>query len=109
MARGSRTLKVGFAGELSCEPQEWLLEVVVGLRRDIIILIRDVRHSATSFSRRYVIYLKVLLPVEGDGFRLDFPLLYVDLVTAEYDWDVFTDADEITWTKFIDLVFLSPG
>ncbi len=43
--------------ELPCKPQEGLLEVVVGLRRDLEVL-------------------DVLLPVESDLAGLNFPLLY---------------------------------
>lgn len=35
---GGGELKGGVAGELACEPDEWLLEVVVGLGRDLEVL-----------------------------------------------------------------------
>jgi len=57
------------ADQLSRQPQERLLEVVVGLRRDVVVL-------------------QVLFAVEGDGLGLDFALLHVDLVAREHDWDV---------------------
>jgi hypothetical protein len=63
--------------EFSSEPEEGLLEVVVGLGRDVVVL-------------------KVLLSVESDGFGLDFALLDIDFVAAEDDRDVFADTDEIT-------------
>lgn len=44
--------------ELPCEPKEGLLEVVVGLRRDLEVL-------------------DALLSVEGDVGSLHFPLLYI--------------------------------
>ena len=66
------------ADQLSCEPQERLLKVVVGLGRDIVVL-------------------QVLLAVEGDGLGLDLALLDVDLVTAENDGDVLADSDQITY------------
>jgi hypothetical protein len=65
------------ADELASEPEEGLLEVVVGLGRDIVVL-------------------EVLLAVESDGLGLDLALLHVDLVTAKNDWDVLADTDEVT-------------
>ena len=64
------------ADQLPCEPQERLLEVVVGLGGDVVVL-------------------QVLLAVEGDGLGLDLALLHIDLVSGEHDWDVLADADEI--------------
>lgn len=71
------TYQLGVANKLASEPKEGLLEVVVGLGRDIVVL-------------------EVLLAVEGDGLGLDLALLHVDLVTSENDGDVLTDTDEIT-------------
>lgn len=71
------TYKLGVANELAGEPQERLLEVVVGLGRDVVVL-------------------EVLLAVESDGLGLDFALLNIDLVAAEDNGDVFADTDEIT-------------
>ena len=68
--------QVGIASELASEPQERLLEVVVGLRRDIIVL-------------------QVFLAVEGDLFGLDLALLDIALVAAEDDGDVGADTDQI--------------
>lgn len=34
--------------------------------------------------------------MESDGLGLDFSLLDVDLVTAEDNWDVFTDPDQVS-------------
>lgn len=68
----------GVADELSREPKEGLLEVVVGLGRDIVIL-------------------EVLLAVEGDGLGLHLALLDIDLVTAQHDRDVLTDTDKVTY------------
>jgi len=65
------------ADQLPSQPEEGLLEVVVGLGGDIVVL-------------------QILLAVEGDGLSLDFALLDVDFVTAEDDRDVFADADEVT-------------
>ena len=65
------------ADELSREPEEGLLKVVVGLCRDVVVL-------------------EVLLAVKGNGLGLDLALLYVDLVAGEDDGNVFADTDEIT-------------
>ena len=65
------------ADELPCEPQEGLLEVVVGLGGDVVVL-------------------EVLLAVEGDGLGLDLALLDVDLVAGQDDGDVLANADQVT-------------
>ena len=73
--------------QLPGEPQEGLLEVVVGLGRDVVVL-------------------QVLLAVESDGLGLDFALLNVDLVAGQDDRDVFADADEVTYeTKVSPVAF----
>jgi hypothetical protein len=71
------THQLGVADQLASEPQEGLLEVVVGLGGDVVVL-------------------EVLLAVEGDGLRLDLALLHVDLVTAKNNGDVLADTDEVT-------------
>lgn len=71
------TYKAGVADELASQPEEGLLEVVVGLGGDVVVL-------------------QVLLAVEGDGLGLDLSLLDVDLVAAEDDRDVLADTDEVT-------------
>lgn len=71
------TYQARVSNELSCEPQERFLEVVVGFSRDIVVL-------------------EVLLAVESDSLGLHFPLFDVDLVTAEDDRYIFTNTDEIT-------------
>ena len=53
-----------------------LLEVVIGLRRNIVVL-------------------KVLLSVECNRLCLDFSLLHVDLVSAKDDWNIFADTNKI--------------
>jgi hypothetical protein len=68
------------ADKLACQPEERLLEVVVGLRRDIVVL-------------------KVLLSVECDGLGFDFSLLHINLVTGEDDWDVLADANQVTFRE----------
>lgn len=65
------------ADELSGEPEEGLLKVVVGFSRDVVVL-------------------EVLLSVESDGLGLDLTLLDIDLVTTEDDGDVFANTDKIT-------------
>lgn len=71
------TYKLGVANELASEPEEGLLEVVVGLGRDVVVL-------------------EVLLSVEGDGLGLDLSLLDIDFVTAENNGDVLANSDKIT-------------
>lgn len=66
------------ADEFPGEPEERLLEVVVGLGRDVVVL-------------------EVLLAVEGDGLGLHLALLNVDLVASEDDGDVLADTDQVTW------------
>lgn len=75
---GGGTYETGVADELASEPQEGLLEVVVGLSGDIVVL-------------------EVLLAVESNRLGLDFALLHVDLVAAEDDRNVLANTDEITW------------
>ena len=70
------TYHSGVADELASEPEEGLLEVIVGLGRNIVVL-------------------EVLLAVECDGLGLDLALLDVDLVAAEDDGDVLADTDEV--------------
>jgi hypothetical protein len=65
------------ANKLSCQPQEWLLEVVIGLGGDVVVL-------------------KVLLSVESDCLSLHLSLLNINLVTGEDDGDILADADQIT-------------
>lgn len=40
--------------------------------------------------------MKILLPVEDDGFRLDFAVLHINLVSTEYNWDIFTHSHKIS-------------
>ena len=56
------------------EPDEWLLELVVALGRNIVVL-------------------KILLSVESDLLGLDLSVLDVDLVADKDDGDVLTDSD----------------
>lgn len=72
------TYQLGVANQLPSKPEEGLLEVVVGLGRDIVVL-------------------EVLLAVESDGLGLHLTLLNVDLVTSEDNRDTLADTDEITW------------
>lgn len=71
------TYKSSIANELASQPEEGLLEVVVGLGGDIVVL-------------------QVLLAVEGDGLGLHLTLLDIDLVSTKDDGDVLADTDEVT-------------
>lgn len=71
------TYELSVADKLSCEPEERLLEVVVGLGRDVVVL-------------------EVLLAVESDGLGLDLALLDIDLVAGQDNGDVLANANEIT-------------
>ena len=75
------------ADEFPGEPEERLLEVVVGLGRDVVVL-------------------EVLLAVEGDGLGLDLALLHVDLVAGENDGDVLANTDQVTWAMLVDVSML---
>lgn len=79
---GRRAYQSLVADELPGEPEEGLLEVVVGLCRDIVVL-------------------EVLLSVEGNGLCLDLALLDVDLVASENNGDVLTNTDQITWAWLV--------
>lgn len=74
---GGDKLQRGVSGELSSQPQEGLLKVVVGLGGNVVVL-------------------EVLLSVEGDGLGLDLSLLDVDLVSAQDDGDVLAHSNEIS-------------
>ena len=78
------------ADEFPGKPEEGLLEVVVGLCRDVVVL-------------------EVLLSVEGDGLGLDLALLDVDLVTGEDDGDVLADADKIAWWQSVSMGAMEAG
>ncbi len=66
------------AHKLPSQPQEWLLEVIVRLCRNIIVL-------------------EILLSVKSDGFGLHFSLLHIDLVAAEDYWHLLADTDKVTY------------
>ena len=72
------TYQAWVADKLSCQPQEGLFEVVVGLGGDIVVL-------------------EVLLAMESDGLGLHFTLFDVHFVAAEDDRDLFADTDKVTW------------
>lgn len=72
------TYQARIADQLTSEPQERLLKVVVRLGGDIVVL-------------------QVLLAVESDGLGLHLALLNVDLVTAEDDGDTLADTDKVAW------------
>lgn len=70
----SHEIQPGVADELAREPQEGLLEVVVGLGGDVVVL-------------------QVLLAVEGDGLGLHLALLDVHFVAAQHDGHVLAHAN----------------
>ena len=88
--RCKRTYKSSVTNELAGEPEERLLEVIVGLGRDVVVL-------------------EVLFPVEGDGLGLDLALLNIDLVAAEDDGNVLADAGKITCINTISTSSLPRG
>lgn len=63
--------------KLSSQPQEWLLEVVIGFRGNVVVL-------------------KILLAMEGDSLGFDFAFFHVDLVAAKDNGNIFADSDQIT-------------
>lgn len=74
--RAVKAYQSGVSNELSCQPQERFLEVVVGLSGDVVVL-------------------EILLSMESDGLGLDFAFLDVDFVAAEDDGDLFADTDQV--------------
>lgn len=68
------------ADQFTGQPEERLLKVVVRLCRNIIIL-------------------QILLPVEGDGFGLDFSFLDIYLIARENYGNVLADTDQITYSR----------
>lgn len=76
---GCDELKSAVSDQFSGQPEEWLLEVVVGLSGDVVVL-------------------QVLLSVKCDSLSLDLSLLHVDLVTAKDNRDVFADTNNVTYT-----------
>ena len=65
------------AGEFTGQPQERLFEVVVGLCRNVVVL-------------------QVLLAVESDLLGLDLAILDFYFVSAQDNWDIFTNSGQIT-------------
>ena len=63
--------------KLPGQPQEWLLEVVVGLCR-------------------YVVILQIFLSVERNSFGLYLSLLHINLISGKDDRDVLAYTDQIT-------------
>lgn len=78
------TYKSSVTNELASEPEEGLLEVIVGLGRDVVVL-------------------EVLFPMEGDGLGLDLALLNIDFVAAENNRDVLADTGKITCIDVISI------
>ena len=65
------------ATQLTSQPEEGFLEVVVGLCRNIVVL-------------------KILLTVEGDLLGLHLTVFDLDLVSGQNNWDVFADTGQVT-------------
>jgi len=74
---GGNEFKSCVTHELSCQPQEGLLKVVVGLCGDVVVL-------------------EVLLSVECDSLGLHLSLLNIDFVSSKDDWDILADTDQVT-------------
>jgi hypothetical protein len=72
------------ANKLSRQPQERLLEVVIGLGGDIVVL-------------------QVLLAMECDGLRLHLTFLDIDFVTGKNDGNVLADTDQVTYFETISI------
>lgn len=70
-------LEVGVADKLSGQPEEGLLEVVIGLGGDVVVL-------------------KVLFPMENDGFGFDLSVFNIDFVAGENDGNVLAYSDQIS-------------
>ena len=58
------------------QPDEWFLELIVALGRDVVVL-------------------QILFPVESDLLSLDFPVLDVYLVADQADRDVLADSNQV--------------
>lgn len=63
--------------ELLREPEEGLVQAVVGLGADIMVL-------------------EVLFAVEDHVIRLDLAVVKVDLVSTKDDWNIFADTGEFS-------------
>lgn len=49
-------------------------------------------------------YLQILFPMEHNALRLNLTILDVDLVATQNNWNIFTDADQVTmpiWNIFV--------
>ena len=75
--RGLDEVQAVVACQLPSQPEEGLFEVVVRLGRNVVVL-------------------QILLPVESNLFRLDLPVLDLDLVSTEDDRNVLTDTSQVT-------------
>lgn len=73
---GFNESQVWVSNKSSQEPDEWLLELIVALGRDIVVL-------------------EILLSVESDLLGLHFSVLDIDLVSNQDNGNVLTDSDEI--------------
>ena len=69
----------------SCKPQKGLFKVVIRFGWDIIVL-------------------QILFSVKHNAICFDFSILDIDLVSSEYNWDIFADPHQITmpiWNVFV--------
>jgi hypothetical protein len=78
------------ANELTGQPQEGLLKVVVGLGRDIVVL-------------------EVLLAVESNCLGLNLTLLDINLVATQDDGNVLANTDKIAYRRVSDSAKGSAG
>lgn len=58
--------------KFSSQIEEWLLKIVITLGRDLIIL-------------------QILLPMECDHLSLNLPVLHINLVATENNWNILTN------------------
>mmetsp|Transcript_21868 Transcript_21868/g.55963 ORF Transcript_21868/g.55963 Transcript_21868/m.55963 type:complete len:237 (+) Transcript_21868:203-913(+) len=70
-------LQVTLVRETPGKPQEWLLEVVVAPGTEVVVL-------------------QVALPVELNVLRLNLPVLDIDLVAHEHDWNVLAHPHNVS-------------
>mmetsp|Transcript_26955 Transcript_26955/g.63311 ORF Transcript_26955/g.63311 Transcript_26955/m.63311 type:complete len:233 (-) Transcript_26955:98-796(-) len=75
--RGFNEVQGIVSGELACQPQERLFEIVVGFRRNIIVL-------------------QVLLTVECDLLSLDLAIFDFNFISAQHNWNILANSSQIT-------------
>jgi hypothetical protein len=70
-------LEIRETNQLASKSQEWFLKVLVALGRNVIVL-------------------KVLLAMKSNIFGHNLAFSDINLVTAQDDWDILADANQIT-------------